>query len=120
MKTLKKTFLIKRLVIDSFDNKGNGTIEETLRLKHPYLLKTKNGTGHELCKSLRELFFTLITSKNEEKRVVLPEGTRMVHIKTNADKKRTVSCIVIFNEDLKYDTDDKTTRADEGEIGWDL
>lgn len=120
MAVLKKSFLLKRLIIDSFDNKGNGTIEETLKLKYPYMLKTENGTGAEFCRALRDLFYTLLTSAKKERRVVLPEGTRMVHIKTNADKRRTVSCMLLFNEDLKNGGDDRKAIGYEEEIGWDL
>ena len=113
---MKKTFLLKRLVIDSFDNKGNGTIEETLKLKYPHVLKSKDGTAEQLCAALRELFFKLTSTGKVE----LPEGTRMVHIKTNADKRRTVSCMVIFKGELVHDRNNERTAGYEGEIDWDF
>lgn len=115
---VKTTFLVKRLVINSINSKGNGTIEEVLKFKHPYMLRTKTGSSEELCAEMRQLFYRMITSKDSNAKVLLPEGTRMVHLRSNADKKRTVSCMVIFKEDVKYD--DRPAVGDEGESDWDF
>lgn len=120
MKGPVKKFLVKQLIIDTFDVEGNGIIEERLRLKTPYILKAKEGTNKEFCKGLRELFFNLITSSDKNIKTLLPQDTRMAHIKTNVSRKTTISCVIIFKENLHYEATDTRAGANEDEIDWDL
>jgi hypothetical protein len=119
MQKNNKPFLIKRLTVDSFDKNGNGILEETLRLKAPYVVKSESGSLNDYCQSLRKLFMLLMQNEDPKKRIELPVGTRMVHLKTNTHKNISISCMVIYTKDITDDRINTRTDEPEDEFDWD-
>jgi len=119
MEQQNKPFLIKRLTVDFFDSKGNGILEESLRLKAPYVIKTQDGSLDQYCQALREFFMKLVRAEDPNKRIEIPIGTRMVHVKTNTHKRISISCMVIFTKDITDERTNATAGAAEEDYNWD-
>jgi hypothetical protein len=68
-------------------------------LTNAVAIKGIPGQNKDFCWGLRELTNRLLMSHQ----IVPPEGTRMMHVKTNSSKSVSLSCMIIFQRDLTYE-----------------